>query len=215
MQETNSLNPPLPRFGSDILAIFRGLKVCEYAVAIHSVQKMCLSVLREKPPYEMCSADVNRRKTDHPSLSASFYHSNSRLLIEVEEDNDRIYFCRSSLSLSVALSILSSLFPLCPFIPSTQPGRVYLMTQAISFFLYCQATSEPAEPERACASVFVCVSMCVISSGLAALTWLGEFVSILLVRGVVEALLTLSPLITPLTSQTNTMLHHPLPTNSQ
>lgn len=69
------------------------------------------------------------------------------------------------------------------------------MTHAISFFLCSQATSQPAEPERVC--VCVCPSMCVISSGLAALTWLGEFVSILLAWGVVEALLTLSPLITP------------------
>lgn len=77
------------------------------------------------------------------------------------------------------------------------------MTQAISFFLHCQATSQPAESERVCVCVClrlcvcVCVSMCVISSGLAGLTWLGEFVSILLVQGVIEALLTLSPLITP------------------
>lgn len=71
------------------------------------------------------------------------------------------------------------------------------MTQAISFFLCSQATSQPAEPEHACVPVFLCASMCVISSGLAALTWVGEFVSILLARGLVEALLTLSPLIAP------------------
>lgn len=58
--------------------------------------------------------DLDRRETDHPSLSASFYHSNSRLLIEVEEDNDRIYsstrlsFIFTISSLSVALSSHSS-----------------------------------------------------------------------------------------------------------
>lgn len=54
-------------------------------------------------------------KTDHPSLSASFYHSDSGLLIEVEEDNDRIYSSTHSLSLS-----LSSLwhYPSSHFLPS-------------------------------------------------------------------------------------------------
>lgn len=73
------------------------------------------------------------------------------------------------------------------------------MTQALFIFIFfflcfvslsSQATGQPAEPEDVCVCVFVC-------SGLAALTWLGEFVSILLARGVAEALLTLSPLITP------------------
>lgn len=141
-------------------------------------------------------------KTDHPSLSASFYHSDSGLLIEVEEDNDRIY--PSTHSLSLALFPLCGIIhphtssPLSPLsiIPSThQPGRVYLMTQAITFFLFFFSSLPPeprvsrAEPEHVCVrlcfvfflllcvcvsccvSVCVCVSMCVISSGLAALTW--------------------------------------------
>lgn len=84
----------------------------------------------------------------------------------------------------------SPLFPLS-IIPSThQPGRVYLMTQAISFFVFFSSLlPEPrvsrAEPEHVCVRLcfflllcvcpvvclYVCVSMCVISSGLAALTW--------------------------------------------
>ncbi len=125
--------------------------------------RTCFSVLRKKPLPEICIVDVSRRKTDHPSLSALFYHSNSRLLIEVEEDNDRIYSSThlSFLSLSLCCIIrprnFSSLFPLSPFIPSTHPGRVYLTTQAISFFHHCQATSQPAKPERVCVCVCVCV----------------------------------------------------------
>lgn len=94
------------------------------------------------------------------------------------------------------LSFSCIIHPLLPISSKTFHPilTVYLMTRAVRYPLYRQTTSQPAEPER----VRVCVSMYVISSGLAALTWLSEFVSILLVWGVVEALLTLSPLITPL-----------------
>lgn len=111
-----------------------------------------------------------------------------RALIEVDEDNDGVYS-----STRLPLCCIIHPHPLPPHL--IQTARLSLSDDP-DCFLYRQATSGPAQPEHVW-SVSVSVSMCVISSGLAALTWLGECVSILLVRGVVEALLTLSPLITP------------------
>lgn len=88
------------------------LSLHDYAitVATHGLFKDMFSVLREKPPSEICVVDESRRRkqTDHPSLSAWFYHSNSGLLIEVEEDNDRIYSSThlSFLSLSIFLCFI-------------------------------------------------------------------------------------------------------------
>ena len=114
-----------------------------------------LSVLSGKNLRLKCAwwMKAGGEKADHPSLSAPFYHGNSGLLIEVEEDNDHIYSSTHlyfrSLHIQPPLS--------APFIPSTQPGRVYLMTQAISFFPLLP--SQPAEPERVC--VCVCLRVCV------------------------------------------------------
>lgn len=56
--------------------------------------------------------------------------------------------------------------------PSTQPGRVCQMTQAINFSFFSRL-SRPAKPEcvRQCFCVCMCVCMHLISSSLAVLTW--------------------------------------------
>lgn len=68
-------------------------------------------------------------RTERPSLSTSFYHSNRRLLIEVEEDNDHIYssphllFHSFSLSLSVSPPLSSSFPTLSPSIRPHSQGE--------------------------------------------------------------------------------------------
>lgn len=130
-------------------------------VATHGLYKDVVSVLRGKPPSEICVVDESRRKnrTDHPSLSASFYHSNSGLLIEVEEDNDRIYSSTHlsflSLSLSVSLSILT-------LSPSLTLHPIHTARESLS---------DDPRYSFTCVCVCMCVSMRLISSGLAGLTW--------------------------------------------
>lgn len=167
------------------------LSLHDYAIAVatHGLYKDMFSVLREKPPSEICVVDESRRRkqTDHPSLSAWFYHSNSGLLIEVEEDNDRIYSSThlSFLSLSLYLSLFhypSSHFPPLSFLshpsshPHSQGESIWwprLLNSFFFFFFLCCQVSQPNLNMCVCPCfcVCMCVSMRLISSGLAALTW--------------------------------------------
>lgn len=149
----------------------------------------------------------------HPSLSASLYHSNKWPLIDVDEDNDLIYslstfyfqhllfFCYLFFCFFLhyhkvhpfSPSSFLSAFSSCPHCQVDAIWRPQLLV-----FFPLQPSHESASRTwmHVCMCLCLCESMHVISSGLAALTWLGEFVSILLARGAVEALLTLSTLIT-------------------
>ena len=120
-------------------------------IQCYNLEQKCMNV---QPRYEISIVYVSRSKTHHSSLQASFDHCNSQLVIEVEEDNDCIYSSTHLFFLSAALSIrtISFLSPPCPFIPSTQPGRVYLMTRALSCFLRSQVGQ---------LNLNVCVSVCV------------------------------------------------------
>lgn len=81
-----------------------------------------------------------------------------------------LFLTASALLLTLSLSL--SILTISPLIPSTQPGRVYQMTQAMNFS-FLSHLSQPAKPEcvRPCFCVCMCVCMHLISSSLAVRTW--------------------------------------------
>lgn len=82
------------------------LATVQVQVYIFSGKRLCL---KSRQPW-MLSGE----KTDHSSLSSSFYHSYRRLVIEVEENNDHLFLNISVLPLSLCLVVCCIILTIPP-----------------------------------------------------------------------------------------------------
>lgn len=108
---------------------------------------------------QVCSEYEQEERTGRLSHAASFYHSHSWLLIEVEKDNDCIYSSTHLPFPSLALIY----YPSSPSHPSSHPrsqGKSVWWPRLV--VVVPQFPSWPAKPERTCVCVSLsdmCVSM--------------------------------------------------------